>query len=54
MREQMQQLEKKERELSSSAPTQTSNAIRVPLYSSPANLHVPRQVLMVCKIRYIS
>lgn len=47
MREQMQQLEKKERELSSSAPTTTSNAIRVPLYASQANLQVPRQVLMV-------
>lgn len=47
MREQMQQLEEKERALSSSAPTQTS-AIRVPLYTTP-NLQVPKQVLMVNK-----
>ncbi|XP_035213464.1 microphthalmia-associated transcription factor-like isoform X1 [Stegodyphus dumicola] len=48
MREQMQQLEKKEREqLSSSVPTHTSSAIRVPLYGAPMPVQVPKQVLMV-------
>lgn len=47
MREQMLQQEQKERKMSTSAPSQTSTAIRVPLYASPAPVTVPKQVLMV-------
>ncbi|KAF8763138.1 Transcription factor E3 like protein [Argiope bruennichi] len=48
MREQLQQQEAKERGLACSAPSQTSSAIRVPIYSSPLPVvQVPKQVLMV-------
>ncbi|CAL1277187.1 unnamed protein product [Larinioides sclopetarius] len=48
MREQLQQQEAKERGLACSAPSQTSSAIRVPVYSSPLPVvQVPKQVLMV-------
>ncbi|GBN36044.1 hypothetical protein AVEN_157964-1 [Araneus ventricosus] len=48
MREQLQQQEAKERGMACSAPSQTSSAIRVPVYSSPLPVvQVPKQVLMV-------
>ncbi|GIY85772.1 microphthalmia-associated transcription factor [Caerostris darwini] len=47
MREQLQQQEARERGLACSAPSQTSNAIRVPIYSTPLPVQVPKQVLMV-------